>query len=162
MRISRWIGLAAMLALATTARAQSLQSAQGFVAGLYHAYQRSQPDYLGHQGASVFSPRLLALIRRDERNAHGEVGALDGDPICDCQDPGGVRLTTLSVARSGAGRATARVRLHFPDGPRALVLDLASVAGQWRVDDVHTRGTPSLARLLGGGQVQPRRPRSAP
>ena len=62
MRICRCIGLAAALAMATTARAQSLESAQGFVAGLYHAYQRSQPDYLGRRAASMFSPRLLGLI----------------------------------------------------------------------------------------------------
>ena len=148
MRICRWIGLAAAVAMATTARAQSLESAQGFVAGLYHAYQRSQPDYLGRRAASVFSPRVLGLIRRDERNAHGEVGALDGDPICDCQDADGVRLTALSVTPAGPGRATARVRLRFPDGPRAMTLDLAAVGGQWRVDDVHTKDTPSLVGLL--------------
>ena len=150
MQICRWIGLAAALTMATTARAQSLESAQGFVAGLYHAYERSQPNYIGSRAASVFSPRLLDLIRRDERDAHGEVGALDGDPICDCQDADGVRLTALTVAPAGRGRATARVRLHFPDGPRAMTLDLTSVGGQWRVDDVHTKDTPSLVRLLGG------------
>ena len=148
MRICGWIGLAAALMAATAAAAQSLESAQGFVAGLYHAYERSQPDYLGRRAGGVFSPRLLGLIRRDERNAHGEVGALDGDPICDCQDPDGVRLTALTVTPAGPGRATARVRLRFPDGPRAMTLDLTAVAGQWRVDDVHTKDTPSLVGML--------------
>ena len=150
MTIWRCIGVMAALAMAmaATAHAQSLESAQGFVAGLYHAYETSQPNYLGRRAAGVFSPRLLALIRRDERNAHGEVGALDGDPICDCQDAEGVRLTGLSVGPAGPGRATARVRLRFPDGPRTLTLDLAAFGGQWRVDDVHIKDTPSLVRLL--------------
>ena len=148
MRICRSIGCVAVLAMATMAGAQSLESAQGFVAGLYHAYERSQPNYLGRRAAGVFSPRLLGLIRRDARDAHGEVGALDGDPICDCQDADGLRLTALSVAPTGPGRAAARVRLRFPDGPRAMTLDLTAVGGQWRVDDVHTKDTPSLVQLL--------------
>ena len=31
-----------------------------------------------------------------------------------------------------------------------MILDLVSVRGRWRVDDVHTPDTPSLLRLLGG------------
>ena len=145
--------MAAMIAVAGSAHAQTLADARGFVTGLYAAYAHSEPDYLGPMARQVFSPRLLGLIRRDARNAHGEVGALDGDPICDCQDPDGVRLVGLDIAASGPGRATARVRLHF-DGSRAeaMTLDLVSVRGQWRVDEVHTKDTPSLVRLLGGGR----------
>ena len=146
-----WLALA-LIALAPAAKAQSLDDARGFVAGLYRAYGRApEPDYLGPRARNVFSPRLLGLIRRDARNAHGEVGALDGDPICDCQDPDGIRLVGLDVAHAGASRATARVRVRFAGSRReAMTLDLVSVGGRWRVDDVHTRGTPSLVRLLGG------------
>ena len=147
-----WLLLAA-LALAPGAGAQTLDDARGFVAGLYRAYARTpEPDYLGPRARSVFSPRLLGLIRRDARNAHGEVGALDGDPICDCQDPDGIRLVALDVANAGPGRATAHVRVRFAGSRReAMTLDLVSVRGRWRVDDVHTPDTPSLVGLLGGG-----------
>ncbi len=146
-----WLLLAA-LALAPGASAQSLDDARAFVAGLYRAYARSpEPDYLGPRARGVFSPRLLGLIRRDERNAHGEVGALDGDPICDCQDPDGIRLVDLDVTTAGPGRATARARVRFAGARReTMILDLVTVRGRWRVDDVHTPDTPSLVRLLGG------------
>ena len=146
-----WLALA-LVALAPAAKAQSLGDARAFVSGLYRAYERS-PDvnYLGSRARSVFSPRLIALMRRDARNAHGEVGALDGDPICDCQDPDGIKLVALDVASAGPGRASARVRVRFAGSRReAMTLDLVSVRAAWRVDDVHTRDTPSLVRLLGG------------
>jgi hypothetical protein len=154
------------LALLTTlsagpVSAQDLVSAQVFVAGLYAAYQGAAyhgngPDYLGRQAKGVFSPRLLGLIHRDQAlTPKGDVPALDGDPICDCQDTGGLKVTDLKVTAAAQGRATATVRLHFPDEARALKLDLVPTGGGWRVDDVHSADTPSLAAFLrrhaGGG-----------
>src|ERR1700743_2435568 len=79
--------LAALFSIAaTSAGAQDAAGAKAFVAHLYAAYHGQGPDYLGPMAAKVFSPRLLKLIRRDTALAHGEVGALDGDPICNCQD----------------------------------------------------------------------------
>ncbi len=155
MRYSGLALAALLLAAPAAGSAQTLQDARGFVAGLYGAYRHASPDVLGARARSIFSPTLLALIRRDQRNAHGEVGALDGDPICDCQDPDGVRLAGLDLAASGPGRAVAHVRLRFAGSrSEAMTLDLVSVQGAWRVDDVHSADTPSLVRLLGG---RPRR-----
>ena len=155
MRYSGLALSALLLAMAPAAGAQSLADARGFVTGLYRAYQHGSPDVLGPRARSIFSPALLALIRRDARNAHGEVGALDGDPICDCQDPDGVRLVGLDLAAAGPGRAAAHVRLRFAGSrAEAMTLDLVSIGSRWRVDDVHTADTPSLVRLLGG---RPRR-----
>ncbi len=144
-----WLVLA-VLALAPGAQAQTLEDARGFVAGLYRAYARSpEPDYLGSRARTIFSPRLLSLIRRDEQSAKGDVGVLDGDPICDCQDPDGIRLVGLDVGPAGPGRAIARVRVHFAgERAEAMTLDLVSIRGRWRIDDVHTPDTPSLVRLL--------------
>jgi hypothetical protein len=148
-RIGLWLGLA-MAAAAPAASAQSLADARAFVAGLYRGYAENHDvDYLDKGARRVFSPRLLGLIRADERAAHGEVGWLDGDPICDCQDPDGIRLVGLDVAPDGPGRAEARVRVRFAGGERrSMRLDLVSVGGSWHVDDVRTKDTPSLARAL--------------
>ena len=146
-----WLWMAAALAaVATPAGAQSLGDARAFVTGLYRAYQASpETDYLGSRAASVFSPRLIALIRRDERAANGEVGALDGDPICDCQDPDGIRLVGLQISSAGPGRALARARVRYAgDRAETITLELVSVRGRWRIDDVRTPDTASLARML--------------
>ncbi len=146
-RRGQWL-LLPLLASALSAHAQSADEARRFVTGLYAAYGHAEPDYLGRQARQVFSPRLLALIRRDERLAKGEVGALDGDPICDCQDAGGLKLTWVGVDHFRPGHAAVRVELVFPDGRRVITLDLAAIHGAWRVDDVHSQITPSLVRYL--------------
>jgi hypothetical protein len=143
-----WIALA--LAAAPAAEAQTLTDARAFVTGLYHGYAGGHDvDYLGAGIRRVFSPRLIALIRGDEQAAHGEVGWLDGDPICDCQDPDGIRLVGLEVSSPGSGRAVARAHVRFADHKaETITLDLVSVRGHWRVDDVETAETPSLAKAL--------------
>jgi hypothetical protein len=154
---SAGFALAAMLlagcaGLATPAQAQPLDAARAFATALYTAYGTGDPDYLGADASKTFAPHLLALIRRDRANTPaGEVGILDGDPICDCQDAGGLRMTNLVVKAAGPQRAQARAVLHFPGETRAVTLDLESVRGHWRVADVHTRATPSLAGLLEDG-----------
>jgi hypothetical protein len=104
---------------------------------------------MGRGAAAVFSFQLLGLIRADEREAHGEVGRLDGDPICDCQDAGGLALTGLDIQLAPHGRAAAHVTLHYPSPEvRKLTLQLLWTPHGWLVDDVSTAETPSLRQLL--------------
>jgi hypothetical protein len=128
--------------------------ARAFVEKLYAAYRGKGPDYLGRQAPRVFAPGLLALIRRDAAQAKGEVGFLDGDPICDCQDFG---ISRLHVNVRGAhDRATADVRFHNLDADETIRLDLVGVGGQWRIADIHTKDTPSLVQYLTQSLARPR------
>jgi hypothetical protein len=147
----RSILFAALLA-PLLASAQSLDSARAFARGLYEAYYKGDRVHVGRDAGKTFSPALLALIKRDQDTAPpGEVGILDGDPICDCQDVEGVELTGLDLAETGPGRARADVTLHFPGETRKLSLDLVATGGAWRVDDVHSDFTPSLVKVLQDG-----------
>jgi hypothetical protein len=142
-----------LLLLPAVGRAQTLQQADGFVRHLYAGYEHpsspAEPDYTGREAASVFSPAMVRLIRRDQHQAHGEVGKLDGDPICDCQDSGGMKLTHLDVTATAAGRAAARVTLHFPGAAENhLQIQLLWGAAGWRIDDIATSWTPSLHHFL--------------
>lgn len=156
MRPARY-GLAALVCVAAhSASAQDLPAAQSFVAGLYAAYHGKGPDYLGRQAKATFAPDLLRLIRRDAAQAGpGDVGALDGDPICDCQDSGGLRNVRVTVTGGVKGQARATVRFRISSEWRTVKLDLVAIQGHWRVGDIHTADTPSLVsyltRSLGGG-----------
>jgi hypothetical protein len=147
----RSLAAATMIAslVAGPCAAQGLDQAQSFVAGLYGAYaKRPGPDYLGPQKGRVFSPSLIGLMRRDAAaTPKGEVGALDGDPICNCQDYELSRIS-IKVDPTSAGAARATVSFQNFDRPQEVVLDLVATKGQWRVDDVHAEGTPSLRGLL--------------
>lgn len=155
MRLARY-GIAALVFLAAhSARAQDLPAAQAFVAGLYAAYHGKGPDYLGREAKATFAPALLRLIRRDAtETGPGDVGALDGDPICDCQDFGGLRNVRMKVTGGVKGQARATVRFQISSEWRTVNLDLVAIQGHWRVGDVHTADTPSLVsyltRSLGG------------
>ena len=134
---------------ASAAAAQDAASADAFVRHLYAAYHGAGPDYLGRQAGAVFAPPLLRLIRRDAAETPaGDAPNLDGDPICDCQDAGGLKLTEVKVEGGADGHATATVRFRIAADRRTVRLDLAAVQGHWRVSDVHTAETPSLAAFL--------------
>ena len=144
--------IAAALAVPFGAHAQGLDAARQFTLQLYAAYQHGEPDYLGRDARLTFAPQLLALIRRDQATTpSGDVGILDGDPICDCQDAQGVRLAHLTIRQAGPARAHAKVTLSFPTETRSMELVLVAEGARWRVADVHTRETSSLAKLLRDG-----------
>jgi hypothetical protein len=111
----------------------------------------SNDDVFGKDMAKIFHPRLIALIKEDERLAQGEVGALDSDPICDCQDDTNLTFKIKTVSSAGPARATALVVRRSPnDQPEFedITLDLARANGHWRVWDVRTKDTPSLRTML--------------
>lgn len=156
----RRFGLA-ILASATlagaAAHAGDLASARAFVAWIYSHYPTSTRhptfDALGAPNKrAIFAPSLIALFDEDARLAHGEVGALDGDPLCDCQDDGGMTFKITSVRSMDSAHASAVVARSYPDSKppevETITLDLAMTKGHWRVYDVRSKDTPSLRALL--------------
>jgi hypothetical protein len=138
------------LTAAHAARAEAtptLASAQGFVEGVYRAYcdDCKGPDFASPR---LLSPRLLALVRRDRRlTPPGDVGALDGDPICDCQD-WMIRGVRVDIRAAGANRAVAAVRFRNTGRTISVTLDLLATRGGWRIDNIHSKSIPDLARFL--------------
>jgi hypothetical protein len=129
------------------AAAPSLAAAQAFVERTYAAYCDSckGPDF---ESPRLLSPRLLALVRRDRwLTPEGDVGALDGDPICDCQD-WKIRSVRVEVQTAGAERATAVARFVNAGHPAIVKLDLVVVKDAWRIDNIHSQTIPDLASLL--------------
>ena len=85
-----------LLALAAAAAAKPAETPQRFLDGVYANYRKADFSPF-RRPASYFAPRLLAAIEEDSRLAHGEVGYLDGDPLCQCQDAVGLRARVASV-----------------------------------------------------------------
>jgi hypothetical protein len=81
---------------------------------------------------------MLRLLKRDEaaiESEGGGVGVIDADPVCDCQDDTGLRLTELRVTQSDATHALAKVELGYSEGGHIL-LKLVREPRGWRIDDV--------------------------
>jgi hypothetical protein len=140
-----------LVALLAPLQAQAQQSdpARPFVERLYDAYQHSDPDYLADQAPTTFAPHLLALIRYDQATTPlGYAPDLDWDPLCACQDTGGMKVERIDMADVKPGRKVATVTLLFVTEHVTVRLDLVSRHGHWLVADIHTKDAPSLVGFL--------------
>jgi hypothetical protein len=115
-----------------------------------YAQYRTSPDFSPFKHAELyFAPTLLAAINEDSRLAHGEVGYLDGDPICQCQDTAGMRPRVLKVTRPSAGKASVQVLIDWQDNTaRKARFSLVRVRGAWRIADVASGDERSLLQAL--------------
>jgi hypothetical protein len=131
------------------ATAADLGGAKAMVEQTYRAYCEGCRVDFDRTAKRLFTRRLRALVLRDRRlTPAGEVGALDGDPICDCQD---FAITAVKVAVTAAAapdRAAAVVSFRNFGDPQTVRLDLVAVRGGWRIDNIHSKATPDLAVYL--------------
>ena len=140
-RIAVWIAAAYVASVVSpAAAAPDAARARAFVEKLYSHYP-SKPgktsfDPTGKNAGEVFDPGLIAAFREDARLANGEVGFVDADPLCQCQDDSGLKSKIVSVTMTGPNAADAVVNLKYPDGTVVLTLHLVPVNGAWRVYDL--------------------------
>jgi hypothetical protein len=124
-----------------------------FISSLYSGYGagKPSPNLTGPQAAKIFTASTLALIRKDQQLAKGQVGVLDYDPICDCQDDADIQ--NVSVSESSATSQRAKVVAKFKNGRRkvSVVFDLVLEGGEWKIYDVHGSLGGSLRKLLESG-----------
>jgi hypothetical protein len=137
------IGLLALMLGA----APPAETPTAFVDRLYSGYR--DPDYSPlSRPERVFAGPLVAAIREDSRLSKGEVGYMDADPLCQCQDPAGLKPRIGAVRLSGRGRASVPVAIDSGSDRRELRLSLARTSAGWRIADVATADEPSLLESL--------------
>ncbi|HEY1987452.1 MAG TPA: DUF3828 domain-containing protein [Terracidiphilus sp.] len=139
------------------APAQDSTSARTFLEAVYRHYGHGGKgiDLTGPKADRFFDPTLIALARRDEKAARPDIGALDGDVLCSCQDWEGVWDLKIAIQRQGENRIDAAVSfaLREPNGRttqdfRALEITLAANQGQWRIYDVLDKSDPKAPFAL--------------
>ncbi len=136
-----------LLALAALGQQYPAETPRAFMERLYASYRNSDFSPFEHP-ERVFAPRLLAAINEDSRLAQGEVGYLDGDPVCQCQDAAGLKAAITKVQMQGSGKATIRVSIGLEGyKPRRAVFSLVRIKGGWRIADV---SSPAEKSLLSG------------
>jgi hypothetical protein len=125
------------------------KGAYRFVENLYSRYQNQDTAYYfsGPGADTIFAPELLKLIKLDEKLANGEVGYLDGDPLCECQDAEGFVLEKIKISRK-SGVTYADVSYAIGAEKRALQLKLKAIKGKWLISDVFSNEMPGLVKYL--------------
>ena len=140
-RTAVWVAAACLASIAgSAAAATDAASAKAFVEKLYSHYP-SKPggkafDPTGKNASAVFDPGMTAAFREDARLAHGEVGFVDADPLCQCQDDSGLKSKIVSVTMTSPTAADVVVNLQYPDATQELTLHLVPVNGAWRIFDL--------------------------
>ena len=136
-----------VLALALAA-APVAETPKAFLERVYASYHDRNFSPFEHADR-YFAPKLKAAIDEDSRLAHGEVGYLDGDPICQCQDSDGLKSKVLKIRLQGADKAFAEVLLDYPDSTATHVkFSLVKTKAGWRIADVTSGDEPSLLRAI--------------
>ena len=150
--------LAALTAVGASGAAAAAEPAgtRAFVEHIYAGYPRNTPRS-EREYYALFDRELRALIVKNDHYAEGDIGPLDGDPICDCQDDAGFSHRLVSVT-GDAHQATAKVRNIFaPPEPRneMVTYTLVMQDGRWRISDIGTAARPSLKRWLAAELAKP-------
>ena len=134
-----------LLALALAA-APVAETPKAYLERIYASYRDTNFSPFNHPDR-YFAPRLMAAIDEDARLSNGEVGYVDGDPICQCQDADGLRARVLRVHMKGAGNATVEVMVDFTDSTaRRVKFSLLRTKAGWRIADVSTSDETSFLR----------------
>jgi len=136
-----------LLALALAA-APLAETPKAFLERVYASYRDRNFSPFEHADR-YFAPKLKAAIDEDSRLANGEVGYLDGDPICQCQDTDGLRSKILKIRLQKPDTALAEVLLDYTDSTATHVkFTLIRTKAGWRIADVSSGDEPSLLRAI--------------
>ena len=127
---------------------------KAFLEGLYAHYKSSKDDTFqpfDGSASEVLDPDTLALMKADAKALNGELGDIDGDWLCDCQDFTSIKAT-ITVQSATATTAKATSDFHDVDdtsrGLRHDTFDLVKTPAGWRIHDMGTADQPSLRKVL--------------
>ncbi len=129
--------------------ASDAASARSFFQSIYRNYGKNGKgiDPLSPAGARVFDRSFRALVRADARAAGpGQVGVVDFDILCACQDWDNIRDLTVTLRPSEDSITTADVSFGLGDSPdarRKIEVALVRIQGEWRIDNVIDRSDPA-------------------
>ena len=150
---------AAMVLFATGARAAD-HSAELFIDQAYAPW--INPELKRISDTDLMSPGFMKLWQADDAAAgkHHEVGYINGNLICDCQD-GQMSALSIRVRPINATRATAHVTFAIDGKPREQMMVLKAQHGRWFIDDIITKGESLAAHLREDARMRQKRPAKA-
>jgi hypothetical protein len=134
--------------LATAIAAATDLTPKDLVAQFYQAHRSSHDPLVETQSLGrYFDPLLLKLYLRDQREAKGEVGRLDGDPLYNAQD---MQISNFSISPPETAKGETHVTVHFKNigKPTRIVYVLTHSNTGWRISDIRYDDGSSLKKIL--------------
>jgi hypothetical protein len=137
-------------AFVSTAHAQPASnpddaSARVFINSIYDTFTKAGSDGVSIDNAiklrRYFEPRLAAAMDKDQKAAHGEIGALDFDPFIDAQD-WDFKKYDVALKDTAPDKITATVTFNSLNEVTTIVLDLVKIKNDWRIYDITWKRDP--------------------
>jgi len=134
------------------ASGQDAEDVRAFLDGLYARYKTEKNttfQMFDKDEHAVFDADTIRLLAADTKALKGELGEIDGDWLCNCQDFTSIEAT---IAVQAATPTTARATADFHDtgdptrAPDHASFDLVKTNGVWRIHDITIRGAPLSLR----------------
>ena len=126
-------------------------TAAALVADLYKQHDGKKSPFFQTKNRALvdkyFTKTLADLIWKDATSSKGEVGALDGDPLYNTQDPD---IKSFAIGKATVTGLVATVPVTFTNGGRkeALTFELKQVSGSWKIDNIQYGGGENLMKWL--------------
>jgi hypothetical protein len=140
--------IASLLMLTAATMVAGELSPKDVVAQLYRAYGTEQTS-AGETRlfTRYFDDELLKLYLKDKREAKGEVGRLDGDPLYNAQE---VQITAFSISAPKITGSEALVTVRFKNigKPTRVECVLRRTVHGWRISDIRYDDGYSLKKIL--------------
>jgi hypothetical protein len=131
-------------------------AAKAFLEGLYAHYKASSSSGvtwapMDANIKEVFDADMVKLMAADEKALNGDLGEIDGDWLCDCQDWGSI-AAAITITSATPTQAKAVAVFHDTEiSGEALkrdTFDLVKTPAGWRIHDMGTADQPSLRGVL--------------
>lgn len=133
----------------TSTSAQDISSARSFLSHIYAGYHPDAGLDAILPDEEVYTSTLVAAMQANSDAYAGEVGYLDGDPLCDCQDTAqDLRQLSFDIQPLADGQLRASTQLDDPQHPLQLQLTLQRQGSSWRIADIANQRAPSLLQAL--------------
>jgi hypothetical protein len=136
----------------TGAAPSDADDVRAFLEGLYAHYKTEENNtfqMFDKDETAVFDADTIKLLAADTKALNGELGEIDGDWLCNCQD-----FTSIEarIAVQSATPTTARATADYHDtgdptrAPDHDSFELVKTNGVWRIHDITIRGEPLSLR----------------
>jgi Protein of unknown function (DUF3828) len=134
--------------LTTAIAAAADLTPKDLITRLYQAHRSSHDPLVETQLLGrYFDAPLLKLYLRDKRQAKGEVGRLDGDPLYNAQD---IQISNFSISPPETAKGETQVTVRFKNlgKPARIVYVLTHTGAGWRISDIRYDDGSSLKKIL--------------
>lgn len=124
-------------------------AAHRFLAQVYASYHPDAASDAHLPEDQVYAPALLSAMQGNRDVYAGEVGYLDADPLCGCQDIAqDLHHLAFDIQPLADDQLSVSAQLDDPEHPLHLRFSLQRQDDSWRISDITTADEPSLRFAL--------------